>query len=556
MKRITFPGLGDRKFITLSGLFLLVSPMIFAQQEQVIIKATSNQVDIKDGDIYKNAVWNLSPGAKPDIYYVSEPVIAKKITFYTDTDSISFNIVPGNKYSFIILLNNKDSCYTQISTSRPVSKTEANTVLLNPISAELLKQDFSIFRETLQKEHAGLYRYKNKRVLDKLFDSCFSTLNHPMQQLDFAKSIMFMISSVEDGHTGSNFSRLLLNYYSENEKLFPAHVFFINKKAYVLCSRIKELPAGSEILSIDKEPVSEIREKLLHYLPSDGKIETKKVQTLNNGAFSFLYAWIFGNKNSFIVRYKTKQGEIKTASIDAELVKDFDCDNGTGSNNKRDLQLDFPQQNTALLTIKTFDDNRLGGGENFRDFLDKSFTDLTAKKIDTLIIDLRGNAGGRDEYGALLYSYLAKRPFKYFSSIESTSGRIPVDKNSLLGLQQPEKNRFNGKVFFLINGLCFSTTADFCAIAKSNNRGIFIGEETGGAYYGNTSGETIRVPLPNSKIRITIPKYKYVNDVKKAKYKDRGILPDYISIPTVTEIIEHKDIQLDLTLKLIKRRMK
>jgi hypothetical protein len=555
MKRILFPSLWDWKSIILSGLVLLVCPIIFAQQEQLIIRATSNKADIKDGDIYQKAIWNLSPEAKPDIYYALAPVVPKKITFYTDIDSISFNIVPGARYSFIILLNNRDSCYTQIATSRPVNEVEANTVLVNPINTELLKQDFSIFREALQKEHAGLYRYKSKKSLDKLFDSCFSALNHPMRQLDFAKLIMFMISSIEDGHTGTNFSRLLLNYYSKNEKLFPISVFFITKRAYVLCSKIKELPTGSEILSIDTEPVSGIREKLLHYLPSDGKIETKKMQTLNNGAFSFLYAWIFGHKNSFYVRYKTKQGEIKRISINAELVKDFDCDNRGGSN-KRDLELDFPQQNTALLTIKTFDDNRLGGRENFQDFLDRSFTELNDKRMDNLVIDLRGTAGGRDEYGALLYSYLANGPFKYFFSIESTKGQVRINENSLLGLQQPNKKRFNGRVFFLINGLCFSTTSDFCAIAKSNNRGIFIGEETGGAYYGNTSGKIVRAPLPNSQIILTIPTYKYVNDVKKAKHKDRGILPDYTIVPTINEIIEHKDVQLEASLKLIKMKMK
>ena len=106
----------------------------------------------------------------------------------------------------------------------------------------------------------------------------------------------------------------------------------------------------------------------------------------------------------------------------------------------------------------------------------------------------------------------------------------------------------------MINGLCFSTTADFCSIAKSNNRGRFIGEETGGAYYGNTSGQTTKVELPNSKIDITIPKFKYVNDVKKIKYADRGIIPDYTILPTIHEVIPHKDVQLNLALKLAREK--
>ena len=552
MKLITLPTSWDRKYIALLGLIILFSQTIFAQQKQPIIKATSSKVDVKDGEIYQKKVWNLYLGANPDIYYPLEPIREKRITFYTDIDSISFNIVPGNIYDFIILLNNKDTCYTQISTIKPANEIQPNTGLLNLIEPGMLKQDFTLFRESLQKKHAGLYRYKSKMGLDKLFDSCFAALNHPKTQLEFGKTIMFVISSLEDGHTGTNIPRLLMNYYNENEKMFPVYVFFINKKGYVLCSRIKELPAETEILSIDSKPISEIKKELLQYLPSDGKIETKKNQTLNNGAFSFIYNWIFGNKNSFIVSYKTKQGEIKTTNINAESVKDFECDNGNELRNTKDLQLDFPQNNTALLTIKTFDDNRLVGKQNFKDFLDASFKQINSKGISNLIIDLRGNAGGADGNGALLYSYLANKPFKYFSTIESTTSEIMVKENSLLDIQQPQNNSFNGKVLFLINGLCFSTTADFCSIARSNERGKFIGEETGGGYYGNTSGQIETTELPHSKITIKIPTFKYLNDVKKAKYADRGIIPDYAIIPTISEVILHKDVQLNFALKLAK----
>jgi C-terminal processing protease CtpA/Prc len=291
---------------------------------------------------------------------------------------------------------------------------------------------------------------------------------------------------------------------------------------------------------------------LLQYLPSDGNIATKKNQTLNNGAFSFIYNWIFGNKNSFVVKYKTKQGEIKTTTINAQFVKDFECDNGSGPVHRKDLDLAFPQEGTALLTIKTFDENRLSGKQHFSNFLDTSFKEIDSKRINSLIIDLRGNAGGTDEYGALLYAYLANKPFKYFSAIESTTRKILLKENPLLGIQYPRNNRFKGKVLFLINGLCFSTTADFCSIAKSNNRGKFIGEETGGAYYGNTSGQITTTELPNSKIIIKIPQFKYVNAVLKAKYKDRGVIPDYTILPTIDEVILHDDVQLNFALKLAK----
>ncbi|WP_160290262.1 S41 family peptidase [Flavihumibacter solisilvae] len=345
-----------------------------------------------------------------------------------------------------------------------------------------------------------------------------------------------------------------MNSYSEQVKMFPVHLFFIAKKAYVLCSRIKELSAGTQILSIDGRPVSTIRDTLFQYLPSDGKIETKKQQTLNNGAFNFLYNWIYDNKDSFLVVHKTKEGEIKATTIRAALIKDVECANDSRPGT-RDLQLDFLPGKTALLTIKTFDENRLSGKQDFRNFLNATFDEIhKTVKVEKLIIDLRGNAGGTDAFGALLYSHLTGQPFKYFSSIESTSRKVSAGENSLLGLQPPQKNAFKGEVFFLVDGLSFSTTADFCSIAKSNNRGKFIGEETGGGYYGNTSGETTRLELPNSKINIIIPKWKYINEVKKSGYKDRGVIPDHKVIATIDDVISGRDVQLEFAIRLSRQK--
>lgn len=88
----------------------LLTQNLFSQKKLLIINANSISVDIKVGDhLIKNA-WTIVPEANPDIYTTS----AKKITFYTDIDSISFDVKPNEQYNFVILLNGKDSANTQI----------------------------------------------------------------------------------------------------------------------------------------------------------------------------------------------------------------------------------------------------------------------------------------------------------------------------------------------------------------------------------------------------------------------------------------------------------
>ena len=97
------------KFLTIIVVALLTQNL-FAQKKLPTIKASSLQVDIKvDGNLMKNA-WTIVPEANPDIYRTS----AKKVTFYTDIDSISFDVKPDEQYNFVILLNGKDSANTRI----------------------------------------------------------------------------------------------------------------------------------------------------------------------------------------------------------------------------------------------------------------------------------------------------------------------------------------------------------------------------------------------------------------------------------------------------------
>jgi hypothetical protein len=91
-------------------ILFLIGQSLLAQQNLPVIKANSKKVDIKDGKDFKKGAWNIVPEAKPDIYKTS----SKRVTFYTDKDSISFKIRPKKVYNFIILLNGNDSAFTQI----------------------------------------------------------------------------------------------------------------------------------------------------------------------------------------------------------------------------------------------------------------------------------------------------------------------------------------------------------------------------------------------------------------------------------------------------------
>ena len=125
-------------------LFLLLFSVTttFAQKKLKVVKATSTSVDIKDDNypVRKNA-WTIMPKEKLDVYTTS----AKKVTFYTDQESISFNVDPKvGEYDFIILVNGTDTARTQI-------KYDAKAPNRRPV----------VYLDTLQK--AGKYNLSDRR---------------------------------------------------------------------------------------------------------------------------------------------------------------------------------------------------------------------------------------------------------------------------------------------------------------------------------------------------------------------------------------------------------
>lgn len=105
------------KYVYMLIPFLWVQSAL-AQLKLPVIKATSKSASIKDGNYLDNG-WTLSPKIKPDVYTADRTRKTKLVTFYTDIDSIKVKVKPGTRFNFMVLLNGKDSCYTQIASAIP-----------------------------------------------------------------------------------------------------------------------------------------------------------------------------------------------------------------------------------------------------------------------------------------------------------------------------------------------------------------------------------------------------------------------------------------------------
>jgi len=81
---------------------------------------------------------------------------------------------------------------------------------------------------------------------------------------------------------------------------------------------------------------------------------------------------------------------------------------------------------------------------------------------------------------------------------------------------------------------------------------VFIGEETGGGYYGNTSGRFLNFTLPETWTTGCIPliKYSLVTSINTIPF-GRGLIPDHIIHPDIADYLNHRDPELEYVKSLI-----
>ena len=346
---------------------------------------------------------------------------------------------------------------------------------------------------------------------------------------------------------------------------------------------------GGELLAINGHTISEILKQLLPRTPSDAGISSGKFQRLGStGYFGTSYLVVYGKTTQFSIRY-LKPGQEKPGTIRVKGIKPEElmaifayryASVAIESSNNIPISLKY-KNGIPVLTIKTFGGGPYGRANiNYKKFLANSFKELAAKKISHLIIDLRNNGGGRDDFGKMLAAHLLDKPFQYYDSLETrvntitfsqytdaSPGDAAIMKRRLkandhgsydatghpnLGIQQPLKPTFKGKVYILINGSSFSATGEATSIIHFHKKAVFIGEECGSGYYGNTSGMGVTLTLPHTKIRISIPLVRYAMTVSNYP-KNHGIIPKYKIPTTIDDLMNQKDPQMEFALKLIKK---
>ena len=434
------------------------------------------------------------------------------------------------------------------------------------LRVELAREDIATLKLNLEKFHPGLYRYTSKDSIDLVFDQVTSRLTDgPV--VDLFAEVTWLLNKVKCGHTRASLPNAVNNDFKKEQYFLPLSVKYLGEGLYVDDAYTNEARVlkGEEILEVNGKSINEINSIIFSHHSSDGFVTAGKRRLMERYFSYYHQLYVSRNAQRYSVKLKRKNGGIETVVLTGEDWETLSRMQPQPSNEKP-LSLVI-EEDYALMDINTFVSYRINNqGQDYYDFLEKSFAELKTKGIKNLILDLRGNGGGDDNYGATLVSYFAKKPFRYFDRIEITkaysgygsveveNGRRLMTSHRGLSLWQPKENRFDGEVYVLIDGGSFSTCADVATVLHHNDWATLLGEETGGGYDGNTSGSSKGLSLPHSGIRVNLPMWMYTTANAGHAYYGRGAKPHYPIQQSVEEFINNEDTVMKRAISLIKSK--
>ncbi|MDQ1090489.1 S41 family peptidase [Siphonobacter sp. SORGH_AS_1065] len=440
-----------------------------------------------------------------------------------------------NKYLIILIILG----FSKIATAQKVEKLTPHEIY----------EDIDSLVSYLEKIHPDPYGKYSKLEFYNDLNQLKNKIKIDYTIRDFYIKIAPLLTKLMDGHIDLK----IKNYYNKNNSLVFPYVFKLStKKPYIIYLKNQSkfnnpLHDNTEILSINEIPSKKIVQDIINIITGENKEFRAEfgakdlhmyLDLLYGFKYKYKFSYVWNGKKYSTQLLSVDKNEIGILQKKPSLEKQF-----------KNYTLSLQSDNIGIIDIKSFEWN------NAKSFIDSTFKIIKEKNIQNVIINLIDNTGGDSDVGDEFLKYILDIPFKQYDKVISKnsyyvkqrlinqlSGKVPTEEQInflkkrngsidtfLLDKIDPiieNDYHYKGKIFVLVNKQTYSSAADFAQCIKYYNRGIIVGEETGGLI--KSYGDIVTVKLPNSKLDLTVSSKLYYNVGAKDDSWE-GVIPNIIS---------------------------
>jgi Peptidase family S41 len=471
---------------------------------------------------------------------------------------------------------------TLLAANAPQSALSSPTTLLSP---QAIKSDVALLQEIYETLHPGLYRYNSPAQIKAAFRVLSAQFEAPAPLSHVYLAFSRVLASVRCGHSYANF-------YSQSDAVKEALFAGKNRLPFLFAwfnqmmvvtdgAGVEGLSRGARITHINGIATRTILSTLLPYVRADGHNIGKQTSLLSVNrdegyqSFDIFYALHYGSSARFELRGIKPDGGQLSMTVEAINLETRKAMTATPA-----VTADVPAWSVqlradkiAILTMPTFGLYRTNW--DWKAWLASTFAQVNGQNSKAIIMDIRGNEGGRDDCGPEILGYLTKSPLPAQAGGRRLAYRaIPAKLNAVLdtwddrfrdwgdnarprsdgmydlldeagrsgGGVTPKATYFGGKVIVLSDAANSSATLQFCQMLRANGLGRIVGSITGGNLRGINAEKFMFARLPGTGLEVDVPLVGYYpND----NPRDGGLIPDQIVSPTWRDIALGRDRVLD-----------
>ena len=410
---------------------------------------------------------------------------------------------------------------------------------------EVTQTEFEALYEKLREPHYDIYANRSRVAYDALFKKMRAGIDRPMSLSEIQQRFQRFVAYGNVAHAKIDPPIAEWEgFRNGGGKVFPAYFRVIDGRVYIDDVRGDvSLSVGDQVLAINGMPALNWLAQIRAHLSADSDY---LAYTMMENLLPLLVWQEFGEVDTFDMEIMRRgEGPFR---ITVPAMSQSDSQNNDADQPDR-FALDWNAREARMITDSIaylrpgpFYDNRPTSEHPwdpsaFHAFVDTAFETFIEADAKRVIIDLRNNPGGSNEFSDHLIAWFATEPFRFSEKFEIKVSEAAIASNlerlraqradadvlsaalaaayesSSLGqiidfpikLIAPRKaQRFQNKVYILINRHSYSNAVSVAAIGQDYGFANILGEPT--ADLANTYGGMEHFTLPSTGIRVGFPK--------------------------------------------------
>lgn len=454
------------------------------------------------------------------------------------------------------------------------------------LNGTLLVQDLDSLKQTILETHVSPFTYCSEEEFQSTFESAEEEVGEGMRYYDYLALVGRTLQVLRDSHT-SLYYPALAQVHKENGGLFVnMQVFSVDegKSVHVKEDRFGLLPQGVQLLSINGVRIDSLYEENADFSLYEGDSDNS-FYAFNDALFPpMLGVWTELKRENTIEYALPRSSDTVSVSYPGKTYKEWREFNKKRKVKSDPYSLDLRENGkTAVMHISTFSHPK---SKKYYRFLRKSFKEIRKSEIEHLVLDLRGNTGGKSNRMETLLRYLSEDSLRIPNNIIAKSSTVAQQMHSktfkgmhkfflthfnkkneevqnwlkIVTLENgkvdtvfyrdygPEiKKPYQGKCSLLIDGQSASATVNFAAGFRFLNRGVIYGSPCLGPYTG-TWGNPAPYQLPNTKIKLSISTIRF-NTTSTFDFERNNLVPDVLLKSNPSAWFEGVDNVLEMVVK-------